>query len=60
MPIYEVRVARDRTEYVTIKVKADSHREAIEAGLEEALDDQAWEPGDDVDSPYLIDAEEAK
>jgi len=53
--MFEVIVARDRTEYVTVKVRADDEHYAREAALREAdgLSDELWRSGGDTDSSYV-------
>ena len=57
MKEFTVQVARDRTEYVTVKVRAENPGDAEEAGLKKARDLRAelWSVGGDCDSPYVTE-----
>ena len=62
MKDYEVEVARDRTEYVTIKVAATSEASAEKKALvlSEAMDSLEWRAGNDTDGHYVIETNEAE
>jgi len=60
MKMFTVQVARDRTEYVTVKVRAEDRDGAEEAALREVdgLSGGVWQPGADTDGTYVVEISE--
>ena len=62
MTEYDVQVARDRTEYITVIVKANDKAEAERKALKH-IDSGVilkWKTGGDTDSPFVVEVEESK